>query len=229
MKYSVKHLLLALGALIVIPGVNAEGDPDAGAEKVAVCAACHGQDGNSPAPTFPKLAGLGEPYLYKQLKDIQAWDNAQGEAKATTGRAVPQMTGQLVGLSDQDLQDMAAFYADQSLQLSGAEEMMVQIYTGEKVNALELGERIYRAGNPENDVPACSGCHAPAGEGNEPAAFPRLGGQYPEYIEAQLRAFRAGERTNDGEQMMMRLSAKNLSDAEIKAVANYIGGLNAGN
>ncbi len=229
MKYSVKHLLLALGALIVIPGVNAEGDPEAGAEKIAVCAACHGQDGNSPAPDFPKLADLGEPYLYKQLKDIQAWDNAQGDAKATTGRAVPQMTGQLQGMSDQDLQDIAAFYADQSMQLSGAQEMTVQVYTGEQVNALELGERIYRAGNPETGVPACAGCHAPAGGGNEPGAFPRLGGQYPKYIETQLRAFRAGERTNDGEQMMMRLTAKNLSEAEIKAVANYIGGLNDGN
>lgn len=229
MKYSVKHLLLALGALIVMPGVNAEGDPEAGAEKVAVCAACHGQDGNSPVGDFPKLADLGDPYLYKQLKDIQAWDNAQGEAKATTGRAVPQMTGLLKGMSDQDLQDIAAYYDSQTMQLSGAEEMTVQIYTGEQVNALELGERIYRAGKPDAGVPACTGCHMPTGLGNEPAGFPRLGGQHPKYIEAQLRAFRAGERTNGGEQMMMRMTAKNLSDAEIKALANYIGGLNAGN
>ncbi|WP_439509194.1 c-type cytochrome [Marinimicrobium koreense] len=226
MKYSVKHLLLALGALVLVPGASAAGDPEAGSEKVAVCAACHGQDGNSPAPSFPKLADLGQPYLYKQLQDIQAWDNATGEDKATTGREVVQMTGMLKGMSDQDLQDIAAYYASQSMQLSGAQEMQVQVNSGAEVDALALGEQIYRAGNPETGVPACMGCHAPNGQGNEPGAFPRLGGQYPQYIEAQLRAFRAGDRMNDGESMMMRLSAKNLSDAEIKAVANYIGGLN---
>lgn len=226
MKYSVKHLLLALGALVLVPGASAAGDAEAGSEKVGVCAACHGQDGNSPAPSFPKLAGLGQPYLYKQLQDIQAWDNASGDAKATTGREVVQMTGMLSGMSDQDLQDIAAFYAQQTIQLTGAEEMQVQVNSGAQVDALALGEQIYRAGNPETGVPACMGCHAPNGQGNEPAAFPRLGGQYPQYIESQLRAFRGGDRTNDGESMMMRLSAKNLSDAEIKAVANYIGGLN---
>lgn len=229
MKYSVKHLLLALGALVLMPGANAEGDPDAGAEKVGVCAACHGQDGNSPVGDFPKLADLGEAYLYKQLQDIQAWDNAQGGAKATTGRAIPQMTGMLKGLDDQDLQDIAAYYSSQTMQLSGAQEMQVQVYTGEQVNALELGEQVYRAGNPETGVPACAGCHSPTGQGNEPGGFPRLGGQHPKYIETQLRAFRAGDRTNDGDQMMMRMAAKNLSNAEIEALANYIGGLNAGN
>lgn len=226
MKYSVKHLLLALGALVLVPGASAAGDAEAGSEKVGVCAACHGQDGNSPAASFPKLAGLGQPYLYKQLQDIQAWDNASGDAKETTGREVVQMTGMLRGMTDQDLQDIAAFYAQQTIQLTGAEEMQVQVNSGAQVDALALGEQIYRAGNPETGVPACMGCHAPNGQGNEPAAFPRLGGQYPQYIESQLRAFRGGDRMNDGESMMMRLSAKNLSDAEIKAVANYIGGLN---
>ncbi|MGD8175252.1 c-type cytochrome [Marinimicrobium sp. ARAG 43.8] len=226
MKDSVKHLLLALSILVWIPVASAAGDPQAGAEKVAVCAACHGQDGNSPAPTFPKLAGLGEAYLYKQLQDIQAWSNASGADKETTGRAVPQMTGMLSGLNDQDLQDIAAFYASQTIQLTGAQEMQVRVNSGEQVDGLALGERIYRAGNPESGVPACMGCHLPNGHGNPPAGFPRLSGQYPEYIETQLRAFRAGERTNDGDSMMMRMAAKHLSDYEIEAVANYIGGLN---
>ncbi len=225
MKYSVQHLLLALGALVLIPTAGAAGDPEAGADKVSMCAACHGSDGNSPAPNFPKIAGLGEPYLLKQLQDIQAWDQAEGDAKANTGRAVPQMTGMVRNLSDQDLQDIAAYYADQSLQLTGANELQVQVNSGEKVDALALGEKIYRAGDRETGIPACAACHGPAGGGNEPAAYPRLGGQYPEYIASQLRAFRAGDRTNDGEQMTMRLSAKHLSDAEIEAVANYIGGL----
>lgn len=226
MKYSVQHLLLALGALVLIPSAGAAGDPEAGADKVGVCAACHGSDGNSPSPNFPKIAGLGEPYLLKQLQDIQAWDQAEGDDKASTGREVAQMTGMLRNLSDQDLQDIAAYYADQSLQLTGASEQRVQVNSGEKVDGLALGEKIYRAGNSETGVPACAACHAPDGGGNEPAAYPRLGGQYPEYIESQLRAFRAGDRVNDGEQMTMRLSAKHLSDAEIEAVANYIGGLN---
>lgn len=226
MKYSVQHLLLALGALVLIPSAGAAGDPEAGADKVSMCAACHGSDGNSSSSNFPKIAGLGEPYLLKQLQDIQAWDQAEGDDKASIGREVAQMTGMLKDMSDEDLQDIAAFYADQSLQLTGASEQQVQINSGEQVDGLALGQKIYRAGNSETGVPACAACHAPDGSGNEPAGYPRLGGQYPEYIESQLRAFRAGDRMNDGEQMTMRLSAKHLSDAEIEAVANYIGGLN---
>ncbi len=225
MKYLVKHLLVALGAVVVAQAASADGDPEAGADKVAMCSACHGADGNSPAPSFPKLAGQGENYLLKQLLDIRMWDRASGDAKATTGRQVPQMTGMLQGLSDQDLADIAAYYAEQNMQLTGAEEMQVQVNSGEMVDGLKLGEQIYRGGNMETGVPACTGCHSPAGQGNAPAGFARLGGQYPEYIAAQLRAFRAGERTND-ENMMMRLAAKHMSDAEIDAVANYIGGLN---
>lgn len=226
MKYTVKHLLTALGVLVLAQAATAQGDAEAGSEKVAVCSACHGSDGNSPSSAFPKLAGLGENYLFKQLEDIQAWDQeTDSEAKPNTGRPVPQMTGMLKNLSEQDLADIAAYYAEQQMQLSGAREMQVQVNSGEQVDGLALGEQVYRAGNRETGVPACIGCHSPDGDGNAPAAFPRLGGQYPEYIATQLRAFRAGERTND-ESMMMRLTAKHMSDAEIDAVANYIGGLN---
>ncbi len=222
-----KLVLPTLCALVILaPGALADGDADAGAEKVAVCAACHGPDGNSPAPSFPKIAGLGEAYLLKQLEDIQAWDNASGEAKATTGRSVPEMTGMLKGLSEQDLADIAAFYAGQSLQLSGSQEQQVRVNAGVMVDGLALGEQVYRAGNHETGVPACTGCHSPTGQGNAPAAYPRLGGQYATYVEKQLKAFRAGERVNDGDNMTMRLVAKNMSDAEISAVANYIAGLN---
>ncbi len=220
-KY-VLTLLIAFGA----SSAAEAGDAAAGADKVAVCAACHGGDGNSPMPTFPKIAGLGEAYLLKQLQDIQDWDKASADNKATTGRAIPEMTGILSALSAQDLADIAAFYADQTMQLSGAKEMTVKVNSGAEVDALKLGEHLYRAGNMETGVPACIGCHSPRGQGNAPAAYPRLGGQFPEYIEKQLKAFRGGERTNDGEASIMRLTAKNLSDAEIKAVANYIAGLN---
>lgn len=226
MKHIVRNALLSLGLVAVAQGAVAAGDATAGAAKAAVCGACHGADGNSMVGTFPKLAGLGEKYLLKQMQDIQAWDLEKDAAKkATTGREVPQMTGILANLNEQDLADIAAYFAAQSTQLSGSKPLEVQVNSGLKTDALALGARAYRAGNAATGVPACSGCHAPDGKGNVAAGFPRLSGQHPEYIEAQLRAFRAGDRTNDGDQMIMRSVAAQLSDAEIIALANYIAGL----
>jgi cytochrome c553 len=226
MKHIVRNALLSLGLVAIAQGAMAAGDAAAGATKVAVCAACHGADGNSMVGTFPKLAGLGERYLLKQLVDIQEWDlETDAAKKENTGRAVPEMTGQLVAMSKQDLADIAAYFASQTTQLSGAKKIEVQINSGIKVDGLELGARVYRAGNMATGVPACTGCHSPDGKGNAPAGFPRLSGQHPEYIEKQLRAFRAGDRTNDGDSMIMRSIADKMSDAEITAVANYIAGL----
>lgn len=227
MKHIVRNALLSLGLIAIAQGSIAAGDAAAGATKAAVCGACHGADGNSLLGTFPKIAGLGERYLLKQLVDIQEWDLEQDPAKkAVTGREVPEMTGQLVNLTKQDLADLAAHFAGQTTQLSGAKKIEVQVNSGLKVDGLELGERIFRAGNSNTGVPACTGCHAPDGKGNSPAGFPRLSGQHPEYVEKQLRAFRAGDRINDGDQMIMRSIADKLSDAEIVAVANFIAGLN---
>lgn len=227
MKNLVKQALFSLGLIAVAPVALAAGDATAGAEKVAVCAACHSADGNSPAPNFPKIAGLGERYLLKQMRDIQAWDlETDPVNKEQAGRVVLEMTGMLAGYNDQDLQDIAAFFASQSIQLSGSQALQVRTNAGIDVDALELGEKVFRAGNLSTGVPACSGCHAPDAHGNAPAGYPRLSGQYPEYIEKQLLAFRSGHRVNDGEQMTMRLVASKMSDAEIKAVANFIAGLN---
>lgn len=190
------------------------GDVAAGKSKSASCVACHGEDGNSPTPSFPKLAGLGEKYLFKQLRDIQS-----------NKRHVTQMMGQLNNMTVQDMRDIAAYYNGQTMQISGAKAIEVQVNAGIKVDGLALGERTYRAGNHSSGVPACTGCHSPKGLGNEPAGYPRLGGQYAEYIEAQLRAFRKGDRTNDGDSQVMRQVAQYMSDAEIIAVANYIAGL----
>jgi cytochrome c553 len=227
MKHILSNALFSVGLAMIAQGAMANGDANAGAAKAAVCGACHGADGNSLAPTFPKLAGLGERYLLKQMHDIQAWDLEKDAAKkAKTGRVVPEMTGLLANLSDQDLADIAAHFAKQTTQLSGSKKIEVQVNSGILVDGLELGERIYRAGNATTGVPACTGCHAPDGKGNLAAGFPRLSGQHPEYIEKQLRAFRAGDRTNDGDQMIMRTIADKMNDAEIKALANYIAGLN---
>lgn len=214
-----KNLLLnAVVSILVTTAASvafAEGDAKRGESLVTACAACHGSDGNSAAPTFPKIAGLGEKYILKQLHDIKSGD-----------RVIAEMAGQLTNMSDQDMADMAAYFGSQSMQLSGSKEMQVQLNSGVKTDALALGKKVYHAGNAETGVPACMGCHSPTGHGNDPAKYPRLGGQFPEYIEKQLRAFRAGDRTNDGDNMIMRGVAAQLSDAEIKAVANYIAGLN---
>lgn len=227
MKHIVRNALLSLGLVAVAQGVMAAGDAAAGATKAAVCGACHGADGNSMVGTFPKLAGLGERYLLKQLSDIQAWDlETDPVKKEMVGRKVAEMTGMLAKMNKQDLEDLAAHFAAQATQLSGSKKIEVQVNSGIKVDGLELGERTYRAGNPTTGVPACTGCHAPDGKGNIPAGFPRLSGQHPEYIEKQLRAFRAGDRKNDGDQSIMRSIADKMSDAEIIALANYIAGLN---
>jgi cytochrome c553 len=137
-------------------------------------------------------------------------------------RKIPEMTGMLDAMTDQDLMDLAAFFSSNKRQLSGAQEVK-----------LELGEKIYRGGNISTGVPACTGCHSPAGNGNEPAGYPALGGQHAAYIAKQLRAFRTAAhdpedpagRANDGEPAVMRGVAARLTDQEIDAVANYISGL----
>jgi len=233
MKHMVKSALFSLGLVAIAQGVYAAGDSKvvgdakAGQAKAAVCGACHGADGNSPLPNFPKLAGQGERYLLKQIHDIKEWDLETNQAKkATTGRAVLEMTGLLSAVSDQDIADMAAYFASQNTQLSGSKKMEVQVNSGLKVDAMELGAKTYRAGNIANGLPACTGCHAPDGKGNAAAGFPRLSGQHPDYIEKQLTNFRLGNRINDGDTAPMRAIADKLSDAEIKALANFIAGLN---
>ncbi|PLW70849.1 c-type cytochrome [Pseudohalioglobus lutimaris] len=184
------------------------GDAAVGKEMAVTCSACHGADGNSAVPTFPKLAGLGEKYLLKQLKDIR--DGA---------RPVPTMVGQVDNMSDQDLANIAAFYAAQPRSGGQADPSLVA-----------LGEKVYRAGVAERNVAACSACHSPTGKGNAPAGFPALAGQHADYIAAQLRSYRKGYedesgRTNDGDIMIMRTNAFGLSDKEIDAVASYASGL----
>lgn len=203
-------LSLALGSAQIAfsNSANAAGDAGAGKDKSVACGACHGADGNSAAPTFPKLAGQGEKYLVKQMADIR--DGA---------RPVPTMVGQLDGKSDQDLADIAAFYASQAR--SGGQT---------DPDLLALGEKVYRSGVAERNVAACTACHSPTGKGNAPAGFPALAGQHAEYTATQLRAYRKGYedesgRTNDGDAKIMRTTAFGLSDGEIQAVSSYIAGL----
>jgi cbb3-type cytochrome c oxidase subunit III len=194
-------LVLTLGFAASAHAV--QGDAEAGQGKVAVCGACHGADGNSSAPNFPKLAGQGERYLLKQLTDIKEGN-----------RNVVEMTGMLTDLDEQDLADIAAYFSSQSQAMGVADPALA-----------ERGEAIYRGGNLETGLPACTGCHSPTGKGNPPAGFPHLAGQHATYTAKQLTDFREGNRTNDGDAAIMRTVASRLSNKDIAAVASYIEGL----
>ena len=172
-----------------------------------VCVACHGADGNSPASANPHLAGQGSEYIYKQLKNFKAVD---GKPAA---RNNPIMGGMVAALSDDDMKNLAAWFSSQKAKPAVAKDE----------SKIALGQKIWRQGDFKKGIPACAGCHGPAGAGL-PAQYPRLAGQFPEYTEAQLKTFRSEERNNDPEQMMRMIAAK-LSDPEIKAVAEYAAGL----
>lgn len=200
MKTLVKTLFLLLATVSV---AHAAGDAAAGKDKVMMCSACHGADGNSMVGTFPKLAGQGEKYLIKQMKDVQSG-----------ARQIVAMTGMLDNMTDQDLADIAAYYASQTQSPGVAQDEL-----------LDLGERIFRAGDQEKGLAACSGCHSPRAIGNAPGGFPRLAGQHAEYLASTLKDYQTETRANDGDSKIMRGVAGRLSDKEIKAVANYIAGL----
>ncbi|MDA0788485.1 MAG: c-type cytochrome [Proteobacteria bacterium] len=192
-----------IAALLAAGQTVAEGNAERGKSLNGTCVACHGEVGNSLAGSFPNIAGQNELYLLKQLRDIQ-----------TGAREAPLMTGMLDSLDDQDLEDLAAFYAGQQPSMGAADPALA-----------DLGEQIYRAGISRKGVAACTSCHSPTGQGNALATVPLLSGQWPEYTVAQLKAFRSGARMNDGDARMMRLSAMDLSDREIDALATYVYGL----
>lgn len=204
MKRLVFSLASILMAVTSLTAYAQQGDAAAGESKAAVCAACHGADGNSDVASNPKLAGQNQRYTLKQLRDIKSG-----------ARVVPLMTGLLDNLNDQDLMDLAAFYAEQEKTLQGADPDLVA-----------LGESIYRSGISDLGVAACSACHSPTGSGIAQAGFPALSGQHAEYIATQMRDFRSGERDNDGDAAPMRIVSERLTDAEIEALASYVSGLN---
>jgi cytochrome c553 len=172
-----------------------------------VCAACHGADGNSPTAANPKLAGQIPEYLKKQLSNFKSVGGKKAE------RDNPVMGGMAAGLSDSDIRDVAAYFSGQATKPGAAK----------RPETVELGRKIWRGGDLAKGLPACAACHGATGAGL-PAQYPRLAGQYPEYVEAQLKAFRAGDRHNDANKMMQSIAAK-MSDPEIRAVADYIVGL----
>jgi len=199
--------LRVIASLLVFVSAHAfaEGDAAAGQAKSAVCAACHGADGNSMVPNWPKLAGQHEQYLVRQILLIQSG-----------ARMVPEMMAIVPGLSAQDIADLAAYFSSQANAGGVADESRVA-----------LGEQIFRAGNAESGVPACMACHGPAGEGNPLAGYPALAGQQAVYTANMLNRFRAGENwgEEDAASQVMNGAAAELTDDEIDAVASYIQGL----
>lgn len=172
-----------------------------------VCAACHAVDGNSIAAANPKLAGQFSEYIAKQLRDFKS---ADGKPPA---RQSAVMNGMVANLSDADMKSLAAYYSKQTYKPAAAADK----------DLAATGQRLWRGGDAVHGIPACGGCHGPAGAGI-PAQFPRLAGQYAEYIAAQLTAFREGKRTNDMNGVMRGVAA-HMNDGQIRAVAEYAAGL----
>ncbi|HUJ86533.1 MAG TPA: c-type cytochrome [Burkholderiales bacterium] len=187
---------------------GAKPDPAKGQNIVSqVCAACHGPDGNSVAPANPKLAGQFSEYLYKQLRNFKAQDGKKAE------RENPIMAGMVANLSEPDMRNVAAYFSEQKLRPDVARDK----------DLAAAGQKLYRGGNAATGVVACAGCHGPSGAGI-PIEFPHIAGQYADYVESQLKAFRSGARANDPNGMMRGVAAR-MTDDEIKAVAQYVAGL----
>lgn len=181
----------------------ASGNPEAGQQKAAPCAACHGPDGNSTNGEWPKLAGQHPQYTEAQLKAFK-------EGK----RQNPLMTPMAMGLSEEDMADLSAYFAKQRPQVGSADPELV-----------EAGAKIYRGGNKESGVSACMACHGPRGSGNGPAGYPHIAGQHAAYTKLQLKAYRDGTRAGTPASQIMKSIATRMSNQEIEAVSSYIEGL----
>ena len=214
-----RFVALAAGAALVAAGAAFAADAPAKKEApkadpakgqaiaTQVCVACHSADGNSVAPANPKIAGQFPDYLHKQLVNFKP----QAGKKAERENAV--MAGMVANLSADDMKNLAAFYGSQKLKPAAAKDKALAA----------AGQKLWRGGNAATGVPACAGCHGPDGSGI-PAQYPRIAGQYAEYIEAQLKLFQGGLRANDTNGMMRGVAAR-MTEKEMKAVAEYAAGL----
>jgi len=200
-----KNYYLTIVCLLMLTSANtyaAGGDPAKGKTLSQTCAACHSVDGNSVNPVWPKLAGQHASYIVKQLVDFKKGN-----------RVNAQMTAMVASLSEQDMQDLGAYYASQKTTPGSA-----------KPELIETGQLIYRAGDYTTGVPACMACHGPNGAGNPTALYPALAGQHADYTAIQLKMFKAEERSNDSNNMMRTITGP-MTNLQIEAVSQYIQGL----
>jgi cytochrome c553 len=202
MKLQSIALLCALSSLPLSAPAFAEGSAEAGQTKSATCVACHGVDGNSVNPQWPTLAGQHPSYILKQLKAFKSG-----------ARQDPLMSPMAMTLSEQDMQDLSAYFASKTPQGLEADPA--------KVSA---GQRLFRGGDDKIGIAACTACHGPGGNGNPLALYPAIRGQHSTYVETQLKAYRSGTRQTDQNQMMRNV-ASGMSDEQIAAVAAYVQGL----
>ena len=207
MKKILFTLLLGLGTLNTASAI--EGNADAGKNKSAVCAACHGVDGNSAVAIYPKLAGQSASYIAKQLADFKLGMTSGGKE----GRADPVMGGMTMALTEQDMADLAAYFSTQTPKAN----------TNTNVN--EIGKNLYLGGDAARGVTACIACHGANGKGMATAGFPSIASQNSAYIKSQLEKFRSGDRANDKAKMMQNIAMK-LEDKDIEALTQYISSLN---
>jgi cytochrome c553 len=203
----IRKCALAVGLVLAAASAHAQDADKAQSIAAQVCAACHAADGNSIGPANPKIAGQFPEYLHKQLVDFKA------QAGKKPARENPVMTSMVANLSEADLKNLAAYYGGQKLKPAAAADK----------DLAANGQKLWRGGNAQAGVPACAGCHGPTGAGI-PAQYPRVAGQYSEYLAAQLRAFKDGGRVNDPNGMMRGVASR-MSEREIKAVAEYAAGL----
>lgn len=212
MKRYLLTLLCAMAAFGAQASETAQATPkgDAARGKVivsGVCVACHGADGNSPISANPKLAGQHPEYLLKQMK------NFKGVGGQPPERVNAIMNGMIAAYDEGQMRDVAAYLSQQKQTPEVAKS----------AETIELGKKLYRGGDLAKGLPACAGCHGPTGAGM-PAQYPRIAGQYADYLEVQLKGFRDGVRANDPNKMM-RMVALKMTDAEMKAVSDYVAGL----
>jgi cytochrome c553 len=200
--------IVAFGTLFLV-AATAGAQSEARGQRIAgqVCAACHGADGNSVAAANPKIAGQFAEYLHKQLADFKP----QSGKKPARESAI--MTPLVANLSEDDIKGLAAYYAGQKLRPAAAVDK----------DLAALGQKIWRGGIAASNIPPCAGCHGPAGAGI-PVQYPRLSGQFAEYIAAQLKSFKEGARVNDPNGVMRGVAAR-MTEREIQAVSQYAAGL----
>ena len=197
---------LLVAALVLTSASAMAANVEAGKAKSAVCAGCHGVDGNGGAdPSWPKLAGQEASYLVKQMKDFKS--GARQDAV---------MSGMVAALSKSDMDNIAAYFSGLKPSQGAARSQTLA----------KAGERIYRGGIASRGVAACMSCHGPSGAGIPPH-YPRVAGQRPTYTKKQMLAFKAGNRSNDGK--VMTMTAFKLSESEIDALAEYMAGLHKAN
>jgi cytochrome c553 len=195
------------------------GDATAGQAKAGTCAACHGVDGNPSDPQYPRIAGMPERYVAQQLALFKAGQRTSGMAAVMAPMAMP--------LSAQDMRDVGAYFAQQKAGAGVADDSVVASgpYAGMKF--YEVGQTLFRGGDPARGIPACMACHGSAGAGNPGPAFPHVGGQQSAYVVRRLQEYRTGTTTEQDHHLfdMMATVAKNLTDDEIQSLGSYLQGL----